>query len=72
MPRKKREVRSDYRTAGFHERQGKGDHTVFWHPLVANHYSVDGKEGADAKPYDERNLQAAIKLLAIVQRSQRP
>ncbi len=56
MPRKKRDIRRDYRLIGFTERIGKGDHTVFSHPLVAKHYAVDGRDGLDAQRYDEKNL----------------
>jgi len=34
MPRKKRDIKREYRQAGFDERPGKGDHTIFSHPLV--------------------------------------
>ncbi len=57
MPRRKRDIRKDYRSAGFSERQGKGDHTLFTHPLLPEHYAVDGVDGKDAKDYDERNLK---------------
>ncbi|WIG59461.1 MAG: hypothetical protein OJF49_002208 [Ktedonobacterales bacterium] len=70
MPRKKRDIRRDYRAAGFSERQAKGDHTVFSHPLVRKHYAVDGREGADAERYDERNLQEALHELADARRQQ--
>ena len=45
-------------------RGGKGDHTVWAHPLVPGHVSIDGKDGDDAKPYDERNVRAALATLA--------
>jgi hypothetical protein len=63
MPRKKRDIRRDYRNAGFSERQGKGDHTVFSHPQVTLHYAVDGRDGLYAFPYDERNLRSALHRL---------
>lgn len=63
MPRKKRQIRADYRAAGFNERQGKGDHTVFSHPLVPKNYAVDGADGKDALRYDERNLAEALAVL---------
>jgi hypothetical protein len=72
MPRKKRDIRRDYRRAGFSERQGKGDHTVFTHSLVRDNYSVDGRDGADAERYDERNLQEALAMLAEALRRQQP
>lgn len=66
MPRKKRQIRSDYRAAGFIERRGKGDHTVFSYPGLPKHFAVDGSDGADAKPYDERDLRAALRARAEV------
>ena len=67
MPRKKRQIRNDYRAAGFSERQGKGDHTVFSYPGLPKHYAVDGSDGADARPYDEQDLRAALRAQADVQ-----
>jgi hypothetical protein len=48
---------------GFTERLGKGDHTVFSHPLVAKHFAVDGRDGLDAQRYDEKNLLDARREL---------
>ena len=62
--RNKRQIRKDYRDAGFIERQGKGDHTVFSYPGLPKHYAVDGSDGADARPYDERNLRADLQAQA--------
>jgi predicted RNA binding protein YcfA (HicA-like mRNA interferase family) len=70
MPRKKRDIRRDYRKAGFSERQGKGDHTVFSHPLLQEHYTVDGVDGKDAKPYDEVKLRKALRDLEDMQQRQ--
>ena len=70
MPRKKRDIRRDYRKAGFSERKGKGDHTVFCHPLVRKNYSVDGRDGLDAVRYDEENLREALDALAEATRKQ--
>ena len=67
MPRKKRQIRKDYRDAGFIERQGKGDHTTSSHPGLSKHNTVDGFDGSDAKPYDERDLRAALQAQAEVQ-----
>lgn len=72
MPRKKRDIKRDYRRAGFMESQGKGDHTIFRHPLVPGHFVVDGRDGADAKGYDERDLRDALAKLAEAQRRQQP
>ncbi|MGH2409063.1 MAG: hypothetical protein ACRDGS_01725 [Chloroflexota bacterium] len=36
---------------------------VYTHPLLRLHYAVDGKDGVDAFPYDERNLREALRAL---------
>ena len=59
MPRKKREIRRDYLRAGYREEQGKGDHMKYRYPGVDETFVVDGKDGADARDYDERNLKRA-------------
>lgn len=60
MPRKKCDIRRDYRRAGFTERHGKGGHVVFTHLLLRDNFSVDGADGDDAKPYDERDLKRGL------------
>ena len=72
MPRKKRDIKNDYRAAGFSERQGKGDHTVFSHPLVDEHVAVDGRDGDDAYQYDEQNLRRALKKKRAAERRPKP
>jgi hypothetical protein len=72
MPRKKRDIKRNYRKAGFTERQGKGDHVVFSHPLLPIPYAVDGADGLDAKDYDERNLRNALRDLEAAKRRQQP
>jgi hypothetical protein len=72
MPRKKRQIRDDYRAAGSFERQRRGDHTVFFDPGLPKHFAVDGSDGTDAKPYDERNLREALRTQADVQRRNEP
>jgi hypothetical protein len=72
MPRKKRDIRREYRRAGFDERQGKGDHIVFSHPLVRKNIAVDGRDGADADRYDERNLKEALRDLEEAKKRRQP
>lgn len=62
MARKKRHIRADLAREGFSNCGGKGDHTVWVHPLMPGpgHVSVDSKDGDDAKPYDECNLRRAL------------
>lgn len=70
MPHKKRDIRRDYRQASFRERQGKGDHTVFTYPGLPHNFAVDGKDGADAEPNDERNLRRALAEVEQLKRGQ--
>jgi predicted RNA binding protein YcfA (HicA-like mRNA interferase family) len=61
MPRKLRELRADLRKHGFVrlKGRGKGDHEVWKHPTGAR-VGLDGKDGQDAKPYQEKQVRAAI------------
>lgn len=61
MPRKIRELIADLESAGFTNRGGKGSHRNFVHPKVAKPVTIAGKSGADAKQYQERAVQRAIK-----------
>ncbi|NJK47379.1 type II toxin-antitoxin system HicA family toxin [Candidatus Gracilibacteria bacterium] len=51
------------RRAGFTERPGKGSHTNWAHPLYAGRITVSGNDGDDAKPYLEKAVDKAIKLI---------
>jgi predicted RNA binding protein YcfA (HicA-like mRNA interferase family) len=55
MPRKIRELISDLKQAGFVDRGGKGSHRNYEHP-VGRRVTVSGALGADAKPYQEREV----------------
>jgi predicted RNA binding protein YcfA (HicA-like mRNA interferase family) len=61
MPRKLRELRTDLRRAGFFIDHQTGSHQVWkhWkHPeLLVN---VAGRDGADAKSYQERDVRNAV------------
>lgn len=48
------------RQAGFTEIAGKGSHTNWIHPLYAGKLTVSGKDGNDAKCYQEKDVQKAI------------
>ncbi len=62
MPRKIRELKAMLRNAGFFMRPGKGSHSVWSHPNMADRNVVmSGGDGDDAKPYQERMVQKAIK-----------
>ncbi|HEY9628139.1 MAG TPA: type II toxin-antitoxin system HicA family toxin [Coleofasciculaceae cyanobacterium] len=60
MPRKIRELKQLLRKVGFQELPGKGSHTNWIHPLYAGKITVSGKESADAKPYQEKEVLRAI------------
>jgi predicted RNA binding protein YcfA (HicA-like mRNA interferase family) len=60
MPRKIRELIRDLERAGFTNRGGKGSHRNFEHPSGVR-TTVSGKEGDDAKQYQEREVKRVIK-----------
>jgi predicted RNA binding protein YcfA (HicA-like mRNA interferase family) len=61
MPKKIRELKQMLLQAGFTELQGKGSHTNWIHPLYVGKLTISGKDGADAKRYQEKEVQQAIK-----------
>jgi predicted RNA binding protein YcfA (HicA-like mRNA interferase family) len=60
MPKKIRELRQILRQAGFTELMGKGSHTNWIHPNYAGKLTISGQDGADAKPYQERDVRKAL------------
>lgn len=64
MPRKLRELRADLRREGFAPDHQTGSHQVWKHPLISGvSVNLAGKDEADAKPYQEREVQTAIRRL---------
>ena len=55
------------RQAGFSELPGKGSHTNWIHPLYAGRITVSGKDGADAKRYQEKEIQQAIEAVEAIE-----
>jgi predicted RNA binding protein YcfA (HicA-like mRNA interferase family) len=70
MPRKLRELEADLRKEGFTREPGKGSHRRWIHPLYPGHVSLSGQEGADAKPYQERDVREAIQVVRDARRKQ--
>ena len=70
MPKKIRELKQYLRQAGFTELPGKGSHTNWIHPLYTGKLTVSGKNGSDAKPYQEKDVQQAIKEVKEVKEKQ--
>jgi predicted RNA binding protein YcfA (HicA-like mRNA interferase family) len=60
MPRKIRDLIRDLLKAGFIDRGGKGNHRNFVHPKVTKPFTISGKEGDDAKHYQEKSVRLAI------------
>ncbi|MBG1263220.1 type II toxin-antitoxin system HicA family toxin [Nostoc commune] len=60
MPKKIRELKQMLSQAGFTELPGKGSHTNWVHPFYSGKITVSGKDGADAKRYQEKEVKQAI------------
>ncbi len=60
MPKKIRELKQLLRRAGFKELLGKGSHTNWVHQLYTGKITIAGKDGADAKLYQEKEVQQAL------------
>lgn len=61
MPRKIRELVRDLSDAGFYQIPGgKGSHRKFTHAMYAGAVTLSGRDGDDARPYQERQVQQAI------------
>ena len=63
MPRKIRELKRMLRKAGFAQRAGKGNHTVWSHPQLPDVVVLSGKDGEDAKPYQQRDVDVVLRKL---------
>lgn len=72
MPKKIRELKQLLRKAGFEELTGKGSHTNWIHPLYPGKITVSGKDGADAKPYQEKEILGAIQQVEENQDDEQP
>lgn len=51
------------RKVGFTQRPGKGSHTKWLHPNYPGRITLSGKDGADAKPYQEQEVNQAIRVV---------
>jgi predicted RNA binding protein YcfA (HicA-like mRNA interferase family) len=71
MPRKIRELKQILRKLDFTELPGKGSHTNWIHPLYSGKLTISGKDGSDAKPYQEKDVQQAIKEVEERQQQQK-
>lgn len=60
MPKKIRELKQMLHQAGFAELPGKGSHSNWIHSLYVGKITIAGKDGADAKRYQEKEVKQAI------------
>ena len=60
MPKKIRELIQSLKKAGFVDRGGKGSHRNFKHPNGVK-ITISGNLGHDAKKYQERDVEKAIR-----------
>jgi predicted RNA binding protein YcfA (HicA-like mRNA interferase family) len=62
VPRKVRELVKDLHDAGFEliPGGGKGSHRKFTHRNYPGAVTISGKDGDDAKPYQEQQVRRAI------------
>src|SRR5271154_2351835 len=60
MPRKIRELVRELKKSGWYLDRQKGSHRVFKHLKSAEHVSLSGADGDDAKNYEEKNVGRAI------------
>ncbi|HSN76318.1 MAG TPA: type II toxin-antitoxin system HicA family toxin [Anaerolineae bacterium] len=63
MATKIRELKAMLRKAGFEQRAGRGSHTVWSHPDLPEKIVLSGQDGNDAKPYQVKDVLAALKKL---------
>jgi len=61
VPPKVRELIGDLKRAGFADRGGKGSHRNFVHPKVTKPVVISGNPGDDARHYQIRAVELAIK-----------
>jgi predicted RNA binding protein YcfA (HicA-like mRNA interferase family) len=63
MPKKIRELKQMLSKAGFICKSGKGSHTKWYHDFFQGIVTISGKDGNDAKPYQEKDAINAIKIV---------
>jgi predicted RNA binding protein YcfA (HicA-like mRNA interferase family) len=63
MPKKIRELKNLLLKAGFTYKPAKGSHGKWRHPKLAKSIIIAGKDGSDAKPYLEKQVNEALEEL---------
>lgn len=70
MPRKIRELKSLLLKAGFTYKAAKGSHSKWLHPKLSQSIIMAGQDGSDAKPYLEKQVDAALEDLKRMEESE--
>ncbi len=63
MPKKIRELKSLLLKAGFSYKPAKGSHSKWIHPKLPKAIIIAAKDGDDAKPYLEKQVNEALEAL---------
>jgi predicted RNA binding protein YcfA (HicA-like mRNA interferase family) len=64
VPPKIRKLKASLSQAGFYVRPGKGSHTVWKHrALPGLEITLSGHDGDDAKSYQQKDVQNALRKL---------
>ena len=66
MPRKVGELKSLLLKAGFVYESAKGSHTKWSHSLLPGKLTLSGKDSSDAKLYQEKDVDNALRKLAEI------
>lgn len=61
MPKKIRQLKALLTKAGCRCEPGKGSHTKWSHPATRRKLTLSGKNGSDAKAYQERDVYQFLK-----------
>ncbi|NET01019.1 MAG: type II toxin-antitoxin system HicA family toxin [Sphaerospermopsis sp. SIO1G2] len=72
MPKKIRELKQILKQAGFTEIPGKGSHTNWIHLLYNGKITISGKDSADAKKYQEKEIKQAIQQIESKTKNDQP
>ncbi|BAY25853.1 YcfA family protein [Calothrix sp. NIES-2100] len=67
MPKKIRELKSLLLQAGFTYKPAKGSHSKWIHPQLPQAIIIAGKDGSDAKPYLEKQVNQALEQLKTIE-----
>lgn len=72
MPRKLKELRAELRRAQFFIDHQTGSHQVWKHERLADTLvNIAGRDGADAKPYQERDVRTALQRVRALDGEER-